>query len=242
MNRICAKNITSAPGHHSTTGGPRPIKCGVIRQIPHNQGYTEGCIIDRCPAIERCRVSFRRLSAFSGDVCRHSRCHNYQCSGSPYRRFLRRVTEGRDLGDHVLCGGRGIDGFRCPDGSRSASDIIRMLTVAIFGFAIISLLCGVTTDIRALVFLRVLQGLCGGPLIPLSQALIMKICPPKHLEMSMGLWMMTSILAPIAGPVIGGILADTVGWRWAFYINVPVGAICAFLIPRFFRALRDDFS
>ena len=63
--------------------------------------------------------------------------------------------------------------------------------------------------------------------MPASQTLIMRVTPSHRVELAMGLWMMTTILAPIAGPILGGTLADTIGWRWAFYINIPVAAFCA---------------
>jgi DHA2 family multidrug resistance protein len=89
------------------------------------------------------------------------------------------------------------------------------------------MLCGIASSLTMLVAFRVFQGLCGGPLMPASQTLIMRITPPHRVELAMGLWMMTTILAPIAGPILGGTLADSVGWRWAFYINIPVAIVCA---------------
>lgn len=104
--------------------------------------------------------------------------------------------------------------------------IVKVLTMALFGFALFSALCGVAPTLETLILFRVMQGLSGGPLIPISQTLIMRICPPHKLEPMMGLWMMTSIVAPIAGPIMGGVLADTIGWRWAFYLNIPVALLC----------------
>ena len=116
--------------------------------------------------------------------------------------------------------------------------LVRTLVAAILGFAGFSILCGVAPSLQVLVAFRVLQGLSGGPLIPLSQTLIVRISPPKKAEMVMGLWMMTSIIAPIASPIAGGILADTLGWRWAFYLNVPVALLCAGLALPLFRAFE----
>jgi DHA2 family multidrug resistance protein len=104
--------------------------------------------------------------------------------------------------------------------------IVRVLTISILGFAVFSALCGIASSLETLILFRVLQGLSGGPLIPVSQTLIMRISPPAKLETMMGLWMMTSIVAPIVGPMLGGILADTIGWRWAFYLNVPIATAC----------------
>jgi DHA2 family multidrug resistance protein len=105
--------------------------------------------------------------------------------------------------------------------------VVRTFLVCIIGFAVFSMLCGIASSMTMLVVFRVFQGLCGGPLMPASQTLIMRVTPPHRVELAMGLWMMTTILAPIAGPILGGILADGIGWRWAFYINIPVAIFCA---------------
>lgn len=104
--------------------------------------------------------------------------------------------------------------------------LVRVLAISTLSFALFSAFCGLASSLEVLIFFRVLQGLSGGPLIPISQTLIMRVCPSSKLETMMGLWMMTSIVAPIAGPMMGGILADTIGWRWAFYLNVPIATMC----------------
>ena len=103
---------------------------------------------------------------------------------------------------------------------------VRMFLAAIIGFTLFSALCGMATSLQMLVAFRVLQGLAGGPLMPMAQTLILRIAPPKQVEMAMGLWMMTTIRAPVAGPILGGMLADGIGWRWAFYLNIPVCIAC----------------
>ena len=113
--------------------------------------------------------------------------------------------------------------------------VVRMFLFAIIGFTLFSALCGMATSLQMLVVFRVLQGLAGGPLMPMAQTLILRIAPPKQVEMAMGLWMMTTILAPIAGPILGGMLADGIGWRWAFYINIPVCVICGLWAWRLLR-------
>jgi len=110
--------------------------------------------------------------------------------------------------------------------------VVRTFLVSIVGFAVFSMLCGIASSLEMLVVFRVFQGLCGGPLMPASQTLIMRVTPPHRVEVAMGLWMMTTILAPIAGPILGGTLADSVGWRWAFYINIPIGILAVILISR----------
>ena len=119
---------------------------------------------------------------------------------------------------------------------------VQVFLAGIIGFAAASILCGLSTSLDMLVILRVIQGLAGGPLIPMSQILILKVTPKRHTEMAMGLWMMTTILAPIAGPILGGLLADSVGWRWAFYLNVPVSLICAVWAWRLFAGARESVA
>src|ERR1700744_751217 len=104
--------------------------------------------------------------------------------------------------------------------------MVRVLTASLLGFALFSTLCGLAPNLEILIIFRILQGLSGGPLIPISQTLIMRICPAQKLEQMMGLWMMTSIVAPIAGPIMGGVLADTGGGGWALFINVPIAIFC----------------
>lgn len=104
---------------------------------------------------------------------------------------------------------------------------VRVFVVAAFAFGLFSTLCGFAPSLSMLVFFRVLQGLAGGPLMPMSQTLLLRIAPPDKSNMAMGLWMMTTILAPVAGPVLGGTIVDTIGWPWAFYINIPVSIFCA---------------
>ncbi len=109
---------------------------------------------------------------------------------------------------------------------------VRVFTVAMVSFAVFSALCGVAPSFGALVTFRVLQGLSGGPMIPLSQTLLSRIFPPQQRPMAIGLWGMTTVVGPIAGPLLGGALVDTAGWPWVFFINVPVALICAFFAWR----------
>jgi DHA2 family multidrug resistance protein len=107
---------------------------------------------------------------------------------------------------------------------------VRVFFVAASGFAFFSMLCGFSDSLSMLIVFRILQGLSGGPLMPMSQTLIMRITPPKHMQMGLGLWTMTTVLAPIAGPLLGGYIADSAGWPWAFFINVPIGIFVVVMV------------
>src|SRR5579872_2611780 len=109
---------------------------------------------------------------------------------------------------------------------------VRVFVFGMVGFGICSALCGLAPSLGVLVAARVMQGLCGGPIMPMSQTLMMRVFPPQQRGQAMGLWSMTTVVAPIAGPILGGTLCDTVGWPWVFFINVPVAAICGFFAWR----------
>lgn len=109
---------------------------------------------------------------------------------------------------------------------------VRVFVTAATGFGVFSALCGFSTSLSMLVVFRVLQGISGGPLMPMSQTLLLRVSPRKSANAALGLWTMTTILAPVAGPAISGVISDTIGWAWAFYINVPVAAACAMLAFR----------
>jgi DHA2 family multidrug resistance protein len=103
---------------------------------------------------------------------------------------------------------------------------VKVFVLGMFGFGVFSFLCGLAPSLSMLVLFRVLQGACGGPLMPLSQTLLLKVFPPKYAPAATGLWAMTTLVAPILGPILGGVLCDNVGWASIFWINVPVAAIC----------------
>ena len=107
--------------------------------------------------------------------------------------------------------------------------MVKTFIGAMIGFGIFSALCGLAPSLGLLCAFRVLQGLFGGPMMPLSQTLMLRIFPPKQQPMALGLWSMTTLVAPIAGPVLGGILCDNVGWPSIFFINVPIAMVFAFL-------------
>jgi DHA2 family multidrug resistance protein len=105
---------------------------------------------------------------------------------------------------------------------------VRTFTFGMIGFGVFSLLCGMSTSLGMLVACRIGQGLCGGPLMPLSQTLLMRIFKPEQRAQAMGVWAMTTVTAPILGPILGGTISDSWSWHWIFFINLPVAALCAF--------------
>jgi DHA2 family multidrug resistance protein len=117
---------------------------------------------------------------------------------------------------------------------------VRVFSIAAASFGFFSLLCGFAPSLSFLVIFRVLQGFSGGPLMPMSQALLMRVTPPKQVQLGLGLQTMTTIIAPIAGPVLGGILTDSVGWPWAFFINVPISIFVSLAVWRLLKSRQAE--
>ena len=111
----------------------------------------------------------------------------------------------------------------------------RVLMTCVTGFTLTSLLCGLATSLDWLIFFRVLQGLTGGGLQPLSQAVLLETFPPKKHGTAMAAFGLGIIFAPILGPTLGGWITDNYTWRWIFYLNLPVGAISLMMISAFVR-------
>lgn len=109
----------------------------------------------------------------------------------------------------------------------------RILLSCVTGFTLTSLLCGMATSMDSLIFFRVLQGLTGGGLQPLAQAVLLETFPPKRHGSAMAAFGLGIILAPILGPTLGGWITDNYSWRWIFYLNLPVGMISVMMISAF---------
>ncbi len=115
---------------------------------------------------------------------------------------------------------------------------LKVFVAGMVGFGICSALCGLAPSLGFLILFRIMQGLCGGPIMPMSQTLLMRVFPPAQRGQAMGLWAMTTVVAPIVGPILGGWLCDNAGWPWVFYINVPIAAVCGFFAWRTLKAFE----
>jgi DHA2 family multidrug resistance protein len=104
---------------------------------------------------------------------------------------------------------------------------VKVFVAGMIGFGLFSFLCGTAPTLGALVAFRIGQGLAGGPIMPISQTLLLRIFPKDKHAMAMGIWSMTTITAPIFGPILGGVISDNWGWNWIFFINVPIGMACS---------------
>jgi MFS transporter, DHA2 family, multidrug resistance protein len=104
---------------------------------------------------------------------------------------------------------------------------VRLFTASVLLFVIASWLCGLAPNIGMLIAFRVLQGLVAGPMIPLSQTLLLASYPAAKAGTAMAMWAMTVLVAPVAGPLLGGWITDNISWPWIFYINIPVGLFAA---------------
>ena len=115
------------------------------------------------------------------------------------------------------------------------------LITCIAGFTLASMLCGAATSLEEMVLFRLIQGVFGAALGPLSQAVMLDMYPPQERGKVMAIWGMGVMLGPILGPTLGGVLTDAYSWRWVFYINVPFGiAACAMLAVFFKDTARDS--
>ncbi|MEP7057633.1 MAG: DHA2 family efflux MFS transporter permease subunit, partial [Caldimonas sp.] len=112
---------------------------------------------------------------------------------------------------------------------------VRLFTASILLFVIASWMCGLAPNIESLIVFRVIQGLVAGPMIPLSQTLLLSSYPVAMAGSAMAMWAMTVLVAPVVGPLLGGWITDNISWPWIFYINIPVGIIAAGLTWSIYR-------
>jgi DHA2 family multidrug resistance protein len=104
---------------------------------------------------------------------------------------------------------------------------VRVFVWATLLFAAASWLCGLARSLDMLVAFRIVQGLVSGPMVPLSQTLLLQCYPAAKSGMALAIWAMTTTVAPVIGPILGGWISDNVAWGWIFYINIPTGLVAA---------------
>jgi DHA2 family multidrug resistance protein len=105
--------------------------------------------------------------------------------------------------------------------------VVKTFVVSVTLFTVASLLCGLAWSLPSLIAFRVLQGAVSGPMIPGSQSLLITVFGPARRPTALAIWSLTTLLAPIAGPLLGGYISDNFIWPWIFLINIPVGVFCA---------------
>src|SRR5271165_6865380 len=109
----------------------------------------------------------------------------------------------------------------------------RFLLTCIVIFTISSFMCGAATSLPMILIARAIQGAGGGALQPLAQAILLESFPPEKRGAAMAMYGLGVVVAPVLGPTLGGILTDQYSWRWAFYINIPIGFLALFMISKF---------
>ena len=117
---------------------------------------------------------------------------------------------------------------------------VKLFALSTFLFTLASWLCGLAPNLPLLIAARVLQGAVAGPMIPLSQSLLLANYPNNKKGLALSLWSVTVMVAPIMGPIMGGWITDNISWPWIFYINIPVGIFSAFLTWQFFRKRESE--
>src|SRR5437764_13050094 len=104
---------------------------------------------------------------------------------------------------------------------------VRLFVGSVLLFVIASVLCGLAPNMTMLIAFRVLQGFVAGPMIPLSQSLLLASYARALAGLAMAMWAMTTLVAPVMGPLRGGWITDNISWAWTFYVNIPVGVLAA---------------
>lgn len=115
---------------------------------------------------------------------------------------------------------------------------VRLMVGAILLFTVSSIFCALAPTLQLLVLFRIIQGLTAGPIIVLTQPLLLQSYPPEKISIALSAYIMTTMVGPIIGPVVGGALTDGLSWHWIFYINVPIGLVAAWFVWKIYHA-RD---
>lgn len=116
----------------------------------------------------------------------------------------------------------------------------QVFLIAVVGFTVASALCGMAQNLSEIVLARLLQGVFGAALVPLSQAVLLDINPKEKVGQAMAIWGAGIMVGPILGPVMGGWLTENVNWRWVFYINLPVGVFAFYGIARYLPESKPE--
>jgi DHA2 family multidrug resistance protein len=114
--------------------------------------------------------------------------------------------------------------------------VVRVFALSMLGFTLASFLCGIAWSLQSLIAFRILQGALSGPIIPGSQALMLSIFPRQRRTTALAIWSITTLVAPICGPILGGYISDSWHWGWIFLINVPVGLMVVALVSAYLGA------
>ncbi|QVL56795.1 MAG: DHA2 family efflux MFS transporter permease subunit [Simkaniaceae bacterium] len=112
---------------------------------------------------------------------------------------------------------------------------IRVMIVSVLLFTVFSWACGLSVSINMLVVMRFIQGFVAGPLIPLSQSLMIMSFPKEKKNLALAIWNMVAVVGPIAGPILGGWITYNYSWPWIFFINIPIGIFCTLAIRSIYK-------
>ena len=119
---------------------------------------------------------------------------------------------------------------------------VRLFLASIVLFVVSSWMCGLSPTLPFLLVSRVIQGAVAGPMIPLSQTLLLASYPRAKAPLALSMWSMTTLIAPVAGPILGGWISDNISWPWIFYVNIPVGIVAALATWAIFRSRDSERS
>jgi DHA2 family multidrug resistance protein len=112
---------------------------------------------------------------------------------------------------------------------------VRLFVASVLLFVLASIACGLSSSLQMLIVFRIVQGAVAGPMIPLSQTLLLQSFPREKAGMALAAWGMTTLVAPVLGPLAGGWISDNLSWPWIFYINIPTGLVAATVTWRLLR-------
>src|SRR5262245_9069795 len=116
----------------------------------------------------------------------------------------------------------------------------KLFIACVVGFTAASMLCGIAQSVEEIVLYRIVQGMFGAALVPLSWTVLLEIYPPERRGLAMSLWGMGVMIGPIMGPILGGWLTEYYSWRWIFFINLPIGVAATLGLMAFMDETEGD--